>query len=155
MKCLSKQSWLAWVLISAQMILGAIGYGRVVVCNDAGGPSHIELVRGEFVSHDAEQKLTSESCVQIVYQIANAGFGHCAGKQCVDQVLRLTCTINTQRKIGCGSLLDVVPTGPPAILAWPTPEPTLIAWVPCDGLNNDALVLSGLRRSVRSTVMNL
>lgn len=154
MKILSNQSWLAWVLISVQMTFGAFGYGRVIVCNDQDGPSHIELVHGESLSHANENGSVAKGCGQVTSPNAIVVSTHCSGTSCDDQVLSFAYTIITPRKIGCGSLMDIVPTGPPAIYDWPSLEPIAIAWVPCDDLD-DASVLLGLRRSVRSTVLNL
>ena len=154
MKFLSNQSWLAWVLIVTQMTFGAFGYGRVIVCNDDEGQSHVELALATSLSRLVDTTAVHKGCDQLVSKLVDTNSTHCTSTQCVDEVLSFTFTINTPRKIGCGSLLDVVPTGPPAILDWPNSEPTPIAWIPCDDLN-DAFALLGLRRSVRSTVMNL
>ena len=151
----SKQPWLVWLLIFAQMTLGTLGYGRVILCNDQSGRSHIQIVRSSsHASHTAQPDHFTSRCQQPAHQASNASARHCTNSRCVDEALSFPCAINPHRTTGCKGLASIVPTEVPAIPV--SSHPDLMPTARLSRCASDEkAVLHELHCAVRSTVLNL
>ncbi len=144
-----KHSALVWALIVTQMAFSVIGHGRVVVCHDDGGPSHIKLIQSSTQAGFTDDL----SCVTAVGQTSSDS-SSCTGTICVDEVLSLTFTFNTRRDMNLDTLSGLVPTGPPAVVAWMTPPETMDRHGKSTA-HEIACVLGELQSLIRTTVLVL
>ena len=84
MRIPTKHSIVSLALVFAQLAVIVLGHGRVVVCHDENGSSHIELV-GEDVCSNSD----SQSCEQPVFQQDDGRTGTCSGSNCIDEIYSL------------------------------------------------------------------
>ncbi len=144
-----KQLVLAWALIAAQLFVVVIGHGRIMICHDEGGSTHVELI-GE------------DSCG--VNDAAPCGLGDdpdslstqrlCAETSCEDELYGLTYTLSSSRRIGQRVSTDFVPTNVIATLSSSMDTDSLIAMGQSTGLI-DSVARSGCRLAIRTTVLVL
>lgn len=144
-------SWIAWALICAQALVLVFGHGRVVVCHDEGGTSHIELVDEESCSTQA-----TEGCSQPV---ATQGKAQqittlCSDTSCVDEPLGITATISNTRKMNNGEHQSSLPPPSLAIVTWLLLQDPMVRQLSCDDFD-DQHAIYGLHQSNSSTVLIL
>jgi len=85
----------AWLLIIAQMMVIVVGHGRVVVCHDDNGSTHIELVSEGSCGSDAD-----DGCDQVVNQTSNALASVCSQTPCVDELYGHVVPLSNVRRAG-------------------------------------------------------
>ena len=142
-----KHSVLAWALIVTQLAFCVIGQGRVVVCHDEGGPSHIEFVHG-----DQSSSVSQDNCGQAPLSQDGVAQSICTGSPCVDETISFTSTINTRRMKVIDSLTDVFPNAPPLPITLVHPLDSVKLFG--QGTNFEtALCLIELQCSIRTTVL--
>lgn len=143
---------LAWTLILAQLTLLGFAYGRVVICHDATGPSHIELVNDNSCSAS-----NSEACAQPANTSAPSASSSCAQTDCTDQVFTISATVQSLRKPAAdldAYSIDHHPTVS-LLIAY-------VALITTDGATSAVTLMpdtvpafTALQRSIRSTVLVL
>ncbi len=117
MRRTQKQLAMACLLIAAQLCVVVFGHGRVVICRDDGGPTHIELVRQESCSvRDG-----------VAWDRVAGSFDEALGGgsswvqctiSCVDEVFGLTYTLASARRAIQGGADDgFEPTSTIALLS--------------------------------------
>lgn len=89
-----KQLVLTWLMIAAQLCVVVVGHGRVVICHDATGESHIELVSDASCS-----ALVDGVCEQVVEYQSDKRPGLCADTGCEDELLGFSYTLANSRKV--------------------------------------------------------
>lgn len=149
---LSKSStWIAWVLIFAQSLLLVLGHGRIVVCHEDDGTSHIEIVDenscSTLVTDGCSQPVDSQNEIQ---QISSS----CSDTSCTDVPLGITATISNARMPSSGEQQGILPPPSLAIVDWlvlqdPMEKPD------CTIDFDDRHAIASLHRSNRSTILVL
>ncbi len=142
-------SVLAWVLIMTQLVVGVLGHGRVVVCIENDGSSHIELV-GEVSSSSTED----DHCGVSVGGLADGVSSVCSEMPCDDELLELAYTLSNTRRSG-----HLAPT---ALMSSPMAVHTdeVLTFATNDAVTvrtslEDAFLFKEQRCSLRATVLNL
>lgn len=144
-------SRIAWALICAQTLVLVLGHGRIVVCHDEGGTSHIEIVDEDscstLVTDGCSQSATSQSEIQQIQSL-------CSDTSCVDEPLGILATMSNTRATIDGEQQVALPPPSLAIVDWlllqspAEPQITLSDF-------DDRYAISGLQISNRSTVLVL
>ncbi|MDF1869768.1 MAG: hypothetical protein P1U30_05200 [Phycisphaerales bacterium] len=140
---------LTWAILISQAIMLLIGQGRVILCHDDSGSTHIE-----FTSNESCSTTQSEGCNQIAS--VNEGFQsqECSGTTCVDELLTLNATPSTLRKANLDLDNASTPPLPVAFLSWiALPDPTRFTY-PSVHFDESIVQLEQLR-SIRTTVLVL
>jgi len=119
MRYTQKQLAMTCLLIAAQLCVIVFGHGRVVICRDDGGPTHIELVRQESCS------VRDDAAWDRVAGSFDEAFGEALGEaswvqctiSCVDEVFGLTYTLASARRAIQGGADGFEPTSTIAMLS--------------------------------------
>lgn len=115
MKLMRSSSWIAWALICTQSIVLVLGHGRVVVCHDEGGSSHIEIVDEDSCSTQAtegcNQSVTSQGEAQQITTL-------CSDTSCVDEPLGITATLSNTRMTSDEEHQGAMPPPSLAVVTW-------------------------------------
>ena len=99
-------------MIFAQLTLGVFGHGRVVVCREDGGQSHIELI------HDDDSAIGSDDhCARSSTKSATLQSGICSGTPCVDELLSFTFLAPARRNTSLESGNHWIPGDLPTAIA--------------------------------------
>lgn len=144
-----KHLLLAWALIAAQLFVVVIGHGRIVICHDEGGSTHIELVGEDSCSvNDATScglgdELNNSSTQRL-----------CAETSCEDELYGLTYTLAGSRRIGQRASADFAATNSFVLMS------PLISTSPTVATNQafgvfDSIALRECRLAHRATVLIL
>lgn len=72
---------LTWAIIFAQVFILVIGHGRVVLCHDDAGTSHIELVKSDSCS-----SIERTDCSNIAESQHRSTSPSCSGTTCDDEL---------------------------------------------------------------------
>jgi len=143
-----KNSALAWALIFAQLFVITLSQGRMVVCHQANGSSHIELV------NDILSDLSGIDSAEHQFSISqNSAFSSCSDGPCVDELFTAAITVIRPRLIELGNTQGLV--GPPLrLLLWDDATfpftPDVVA-----STDIDAVLLNNLHARIGSTVLLL
>ena len=151
MKLMRSSSWIAWVLICTQSLLLVLGHGRIVVCHEVDGTSHIEIVDEDscstLVTDGCSQPVDAQDEIQRVSSL-------CSETSCTDVPLGITATISNARLMSGGEQQGILPSPSLAIVDW------LVLQDPIEKLDSttefdDQHAIAGFHRSNRSTVLVL
>lgn len=151
MRLYRSSSWIAWALICTQSLLLVLGHGRIVVCHEDGGTSHVEIVGEDscsiLVTDGCSQPVASQDEIQ---QISSP----CSDTSCTDVPLGITATISNARMTSSGEQQGILPPPSLAIVDWlvlqdPMEKPD------CTIDFDDQHAIAGLHRSNRSTILVL
>tara|TARA_R110002096_G_scaffold344921_7_gene538193 strand:- start:155153 stop:155650 length:498 start_codon:yes stop_codon:yes gene_type:complete len=142
--------WMTWVLIAAQACVLAVGYGRVVMCYDDNGTSHIEIVDEKSCSPRVDEGCTQPVSTQTDVQTLT----DCSEFACVDEPFGLLATLPVVRTTDNGKQLDVQPNPSLVIVSWLLKQNPIDAQVSSASLN-DQYAMDAFHRSNRSTVLVL
>jgi hypothetical protein len=144
-----KHSGLAWVLIVTQLAFCVVGQGRVVVCHDEGGPSHIE-----FIHTDRSSSVSQDNCGQAPLSQDGVAQSVCTGSPCVDEAISFTFTVNSRRMTTINSLTDLFPNAPPLVTV-DVHHPDSMILIESGTDFETAFCLIELQCSIRTTVLVL
>jgi len=153
MNKLLRHSTFAWALIAAQLLVVVLGHGRVVVCHDESGASHIEL----FGDKQGDIKNTTnpeDLCGLITGATSSPASGLCSDVPCEDELFGFVFTLSQPRSIGPGLLAGLIPAGPISVDVWAFNEDTAGNMAQAVGFD-ETTQLRAHYRSIRSTVMRL
>lgn len=144
-------SWIAWALICAQTLVFVLGHGRVVVCHDEGGTSHIEIVDEDscstLVTDGCSQSVASQVEIQQIQSL-------CSDTSCVDEPLGILATTSNTRATIDGEQQEALPPPSLAIVDWLLLQsPVERQMIRSDF--DDRYAISGFQISNRSTVLVL
>src|SRR5690606_28474379 len=93
--------WATWTVLLAQTLVLVLGHGRVVVCHDENGSSHIELV-----NEDACKLSIEEPCAQDVKLSDAKQWNQCSGAECVDELFEVSGTLRSARESDLGASFE-------------------------------------------------
>ncbi|MBL4699275.1 MAG: hypothetical protein JKX70_10625 [Phycisphaerales bacterium] len=144
-----KHSALAWVLIVTQLAFCVVGQGRVVVCHDESGPSHIEFIHG-----DRSSSISQDNCGQAPLSQDGVAQSICTGSPCVDEAISFAFTVNSRRMTAIDSLTDLFPNTPPLLIADIHRPDSIELFGQCTDFET-AFCLIELQCSIRTTVLVL
>lgn len=144
-------TWLTWVLICAQSLVLVLGHGRVVVCHDEGGSTHIEIVDEESCSTRVDEGCGDSVAAQGATSLVST---LCSDTSCVDEPLGITATLSNTRIAGDIELQGALPSPSLAVVAWLLQQDPMERVVGSAEFD-DQHAISGFHLSNRSTVLVL
>jgi hypothetical protein len=151
MNKLLRHSTFAWALIAAQLLVVVLGHGRVMVCHDESGASHIELF-GDTPIELSDATSSTDLCGLITYAKSKSTSGVCSDVPCEDELFGLVFTLSQSRTIGLASLAGLIPSAPISIDALTIPSYSTGGLAQAIG-SDDASLLRAQHRTIRSTVL--
>ena len=138
----------AWAIIVAQLLVLVVGHGRIVVCFDEKGSSHIELVTEESCLAGADDAYS-----QSAYGIWDTQMGAGSSTSCVDELVGLPATFTGTRYVFVGAETGLYLEPAIGVESWLV---SVGVAVEVAGVDFGAYgFLSELRRSIRTTVLVL
>ncbi len=149
MKALIQHSVFAWLLIIAQTMVIVVGHGRVVVCYDDNGSTHIELVSEGSCGGDVD-----DGCDLVVNESSNALASVCSQMPCVDELYGQVVSLSNVCRADALAHVSWVPICEPTVLEWCalTQPAEIFACVYQDAVDFEQ---SEERRSMHATILVL
>jgi|GEM_PF-5642560 len=141
------QKRLTWAIIFAQVFILVFGHGRVILCHEASGSSHIEFFETESCSSTDQDGCTQNSSNQNNQSVS------CSGSSCVDELFQVNATLSTSRRFDFSIDQEFRPPFPQLFSWWLNlPDSTELAVV---ADFDDPLLFAEQQRIIRSTVLVL
>jgi hypothetical protein len=143
-----KTSWITWAILFAQTFVLVLGHGRIVVCHDEGGTSHIEIV-----DEDSCSILVPDGCRQTAdssdesRQVSPL----CSDSSCFDEPLGIPATLSGVRIANGGEQQGVLPPPSLAVVDWLVLQDPMERQIDFD----DAHAIAGFHRSIGSVILLL
>jgi len=140
---------LTWAIIFAQVFIFVIGHGRVVLCHEASGSSHIELVDRESCSTDIR-----DGCNEIASNQSGVPSEDYSGSSCVDELFQIVAALSNKRKVDAELGQGSQPLFTMAFASWlRLPDPVIITVTLTEF--DEAQLLTEQLRSIRTAVLVL